>query len=85
MNEKLRRLLEKLKKEREELRLQVHLMKEEAKDEWTVVEVKLDNLELKLEHLKEGTRESAEDVGSAASLVAEEIREAYERIRNSLK
>ncbi len=84
MTDKLDKVIETLKTERDELKLQAHLLKAEAKDEWHKLEKEWDNLELKLGHLKEGAKESAEDIGAAASQLADEIGAAYQRIKKSL-
>lgn len=84
MNDKLDKIIDTLKTERDELKVRAHLLKAEAKDEWQKLESEWDNLDLKLGHLKEGAKESAEDIGAAASQLAGEIGAAYKRIKKSL-
>lgn len=80
-----RRVLNALKREREELSLHLNLAKLEARDEWEELEKKLTHLQSKLEDTGEQAKESLEDVGEAASIVAEEIKAGYHRIRARLK
>lgn len=77
-------LLEKLKQRRDELNLQLHLGKAEAKDLWQQTEEKWQHLRDQLEQIDNETGDIAKDVGAAAMLVADEIRQGYERLRKLL-
>lgn len=74
-----------LRQQRDELRLQIHLARAEARDEWEQMERKWHDAELKLAAMGRGTRESAADVGAALGLLADEIGKAYRRIRDAAK
>ena len=73
-----------LKTERDELRLQMHLAKENFQDEWEEMEQKWEKLEHKLAAAKNEAVESSIEVGVAVKLLAEKIHSAYRRIRKSL-
>lgn len=82
--ERVQEAVEKLKQQRDELRLKMHLAKADARDEW-------DELEGKWEHLKERAKaaggeasEASGDVGEAFKSLASEIKKGYERIRSQL-
>ena len=77
-------LISKLKRERDELALQMHLGKEELKDEWDAVQHKLDQLAHRFEPLNKAVAETSEDVWDSLKLVAGEIKEGFHRIRKSL-
>ncbi len=77
-------IVAKLKTERDELRLKMHLAKEDLQDEWEEMEQKWAKLEPKLSAVKQEARESSEDIGSAVKLLTEEIRGAYQRIKQKL-
>ena len=77
-------LLEKLKQRRDELNLQLHLGKAEAKDLWQQTEEKWQRLRDQLEQIDNETGDVAKDVGATAMLVADEIRQGYERLRKLL-
>ena len=83
-NDGFEKLIGTLREQRDELRVQLHLAKAEARDEWDEVEKKWDHIEPRLEKLGHEAKESAEDLGAALSQVAEEIGHAYERIKKAL-
>ena len=82
---KLKDTIEELKKHREELQLQLHLAKSDIKDEWDELEEKMVHLQSKFSTLKKEAAESSKEIGVALSLVADEIAEAYKRIKRRLK
>ncbi len=71
-----------LKVQFEELRVQAGLAKLEAIDEWQELEPKLRRLEAKAKQVGEATAESSKEIGAAAKLLGEEIRDG---IRNVAK
>ncbi len=80
----LRGLLERLERERDELRVKLGLAKLEARDEWTELEAKIDGLRGRLKVLREEAGEAGSDVGAAFDVVAEEVREGLARLRRLL-
>jgi uncharacterized coiled-coil DUF342 family protein len=80
----LTELISSLKQQRDELALQIHLGKAEAKEEWDRVQAKLDQLTADADPLKEAVEESAENVLESLKLVAGEIKNSFDRIRKSL-
>lgn len=82
---RLERLLEELQRERDELRVRAHLLGAEVKEEWHHAEHRWEQIEPKLERLRAGTRESAQDIGAAVAQLAEEIAAAYRRVRDALR
>ncbi|MGB5276148.1 MAG: hypothetical protein WBO73_16060 [Gammaproteobacteria bacterium] len=77
-------LLESLKKRRDEINLQMHLGKAEAKELWQQTEDKWRHLRNQLEQVDNDTGDVAKDVGATAMLIADEIRQGYERLRKLL-
>ena len=77
-------LISKLKQERDELALQMHLGKEELKDQWDAVQHQLDQLTHRFEPLNQAVAETSEDVWESLKLVGAEIKEGFQRIRKSL-
>ncbi len=70
---------------RDELRLQMHLAKAELRDEWNQkLEPRFWELKTKLDRIEEASAETATELGSAAKLLINELRNGYERIRKSL-
>jgi hypothetical protein len=80
----LAQLISRLKQQRDELALQIHLGKQEAKDEWEKVTAKLDELTREYDPLKDAVEETAGNVFDALKLVAGEIEEGFQRIRKTL-
>ena len=76
--------LKELKQEAEELRVRAHLAKMEASDEWKNIEAKLVKLESKAKELGGVTAEAAKDVGAAAKLLGEEIRDGFKKFAKHL-
>ena len=77
-------LIRKLKQQRDELALQMHLGKEDLKDDWDAVQHKLDQLTQRFEPLNKAVAETSEDVWDSLKLVGQEIKEGFQRIRKSL-
>ncbi len=73
------RLLEDIKKARDEVRLQLHLASMEAKDEWGELEEKWEDFTARADMEK-----SYEGVSDALSGLGEELKQAYVRFRNAL-
>ena len=73
-----------LKEERDELALQIHLGKQDAKSEWQALGKKLDDLNRRYEPLKNAVEETGEDVWDAMKLVGDEIKDGFLRIRKSI-
>ena len=81
---KLDGLLAGLKTERDELRVRLHLLKAEAREEWDEVEEHWQHLEARMKKVGASAAESGEDVLAAGKQLSEEIGNAYRRIRKSL-
>jgi hypothetical protein len=82
--ERLEEMVSSLKQIRDELKVQIHLGKAEAKDEWEKLEEKWQELKAHKETVAEAVEESAKDVGSALELVGGELKAGYERIKKLL-
>jgi hypothetical protein len=78
------RTMEDLRRLRDELRVRMHLAKQEARDEWVELEKKFEHLRGRLEVVGKVAKESAEDVAEALELVGQELRKGYEKIRKLL-
>lgn len=76
--------MEKLKRERDELRLKMALAKAEARDEWKQLEAKLDALEKRARPAAQVVGETANEVGASLELAADEIQKGFARLRKLL-
>lgn len=81
----LDRMLEDLQRQREELKLQMHLAKAEAKDEWQALEQKWQEVKPKLDAAGSEAMKSGVDVLAGLQLTLEELRKGYERVRDRLR
>jgi BMFP domain-containing protein YqiC len=84
VKEDVQNLLDRLKQQRDELNVQMHLAAAEVRDEWAELEKKWSHFESRARHLGSATADAAQDVGSATKALGEELVAAYNRIRKSL-
>ncbi|MGN6545311.1 MAG: hypothetical protein ACTHK7_09710 [Aureliella sp.] len=82
--DRVHKLIEDLKRQRDELRLQMHLAGMEAKNEWDKMDGKLAELTGRTQPLRQAVGESAEDVWEAVKLLGSEIKDGFDRIRKAL-
>ena len=84
MKDRSEKMLKELKKERDELKVQLHLLSMDAKEEWNELENKYEKFKAKASVVADVAGDSAEDVVEALKLVGDELREGYKRIRRSM-
>jgi hypothetical protein len=77
----LDKLVATLQRERDELRVKLHLAKADARDRWAELERQWQTLEAKLPGLKKEVGSTAGNVAAALQLAAEEIQKGYAQIR----
>ncbi|WP_372748323.1 hypothetical protein [Litorivivens sp.] len=76
--------LQNIKTERDEIRVRMHLAAADLHDEWEELEKRWEHLKSKSRDVGEAASESAEDVGVALELLAEELKAGYRRIRQRM-
>lgn len=76
--------VQELKAMRDELRVQMHLSKLEARELWDELEGRWQHVESKAEQVGHASQETAEDVGQAAKLLLDELKDGYRRLRKLL-
>jgi CBS domain-containing membrane protein len=81
---RVQREIDNLRRLRDELRVQIHLGKAEARDLWNDLEERWSELEGRAQALADRAEEPLEDIAAAAELVVEEVREGYRRVRDLL-
>lgn len=77
-------LILQLKQERDELKLKMHLGKEDLTDEWNALQDKLAALSRRYKPLRDAIEETSDEVWDSLKLVGGEIRTGFDRIRRSL-
>jgi hypothetical protein len=80
LKQRISSMVAELKQEYGELRVKANLAKLEARDELHVVEAKLKKLEAKAKELGGATAGASKDIGAAAKLLGEEIRDGCKNI-----
>ena len=71
----------KLAQFRDEVKLQAHLFKAEALDEWHRLEKKWERFTSEVDRLAEATDDSDENTGAFARTLLEELNEGYEGLK----
>ncbi len=82
--EKFQQVVADLERERDELKLKLHLAKADGRDEWARLDGKLAELRLRADAAGNEARDALDDVGEAAKKLADEIREGFKRVRKTL-
>lgn len=82
---RIEKLIQDLTQQRDELKLKLHLGTQEAKEQWEKLEEKLHRLKERLEPARGAAEESAGNVWEAVRLLAGEVKDGFDRIRNSIK
>jgi hypothetical protein len=83
--ETLERELALLTKMRDELKVQMHLAKADAKDEWAKLEKNWLSVQDELKRVSGDAKEPLKELGAAARGLVGELKTGYERIKNSLQ
>ena len=74
-------ITESLKQQKDEIKLQIHLAKAEARDEWPELEKKFNEFMSKADALRKEASDASGDVFAAAKVVADEVKRGFDRIR----
>lgn len=85
MKQEFDALLEKLKTERDEMQLKMHLASMEVKEEFSEAEEKWQYVKQKASEIADDSVETTDDFIASAKVVGEELKEAYQRIAKRIK
>jgi len=77
-------LLEKLKSQRDELMLKLHLASMEAKEEIEEADKHWEDLKIKAAEIADESKETSEEYIAKAKIIGDELKEAYSRISKRL-
>lgn len=77
-------LIKRLKQERDELALKIHLGQKDMTDEWERVQHRLAQLTDRFKPLQDAAADSAEGVWESLKLLGEEVKTGFDRIRKAL-
>ncbi len=84
IQEEFDKLLEKLRTQRDEINLKMHLASMEAKEEFDAAEKKWNQLKSKASAIADDAVETSDEYIAKAKVIGEEIKEAYRRIARRL-
>jgi gas vesicle protein len=85
IKESLQREVEALTKARDELKLQLALAKNEAKDEWTRLEGSFERLQGEIKRIGIDAREPLKDIGTAVQHLVDELKKGVSRVKTEVK
>jgi len=85
MQEEFEKLIDRLKTERDALKLKMHLASMEVKDEFEEAEKTWNQLKSRALDIADGASETSEEYIDKAKVVGEELKEAYKRIAGRLR
>lgn len=79
-------VLQDLERQRDELKVRLHLARAEARDEWDKLQLdeKLATLRQRADAAGVEARGAMQDIGAAAEKLADEVREGLARVRKTL-
>ena len=69
---------------RDELKVQAHLFKADARDQWENLEKDFSKLRAETAPVREAASQSAEEIKEASKLLFDTVKEGYERIKRSM-
>lgn len=81
----LRKLAGKIRQYRDEARVQLHLAREDVKDEWDDLEKDWEKFRNKLDSVIHDAEDASHDAKETAQRLGEEVRAGYQRLRDRLK
>lgn len=83
--EDLRKLSDTVKQQRDELRLQLHLARQDVRDEWDDMEEYWERFRHKLDQILHDATDASEEAYRTAHHVGEDLKAGYRRILERLK
>lgn len=81
----LKHLSEKIRQYRDEARVQMHLAKEDVKDEWDDLEEDWERFRGRLDDLLHDAENTSKEARQTIHKLGEDLRNGYQNIRNRLK
>ena len=85
IKEEFSRMLDKVKTERDELKLKLHLASMEGREEFEEAEKKWQHLKAKAADMNENLAKTTSELISSSKIIGEELQETYQRIAKRLQ
>jgi len=83
--DELHKLSERVKQYRDEARVQMHLAREDVKDEWDDLEQDWERFRNKVDHMRHDTEDAGHEARETARKLGEDLKSGYQNIRRKLK
>lgn len=74
-----------LKTQRDEIKVQLHLLGMDAREDWEELEKKYQLFQARLKRASQAAEKSSEEIKQATRSLAHEIKEGYKRVKGSLR
>jgi len=84
IEDRFEKLVGDLATQRDELRVKLHLLKADARDEWEELEEKWQHFESRMGRVGDSAKTSAQEIGAATEQLGEELAQAYKRLKKAI-
>jgi len=84
LEDRFDKMVDDLATQRDELRVQLHLLKAEAQEEWEGLEEKWHHFESRMSRVGDSAKTSAQEIGAATEQLGEELAQAYRRLKKAI-
>lgn len=85
LQEQLKNLSEKIKQYRDEARVQLHLAREDVRDEWDDLEKDMEQFRNKLDDILRDAEGASQEARQTLQKLGEDLKTGYQNIREKLK
>lgn len=85
LQDEFKKLSERVKQYRDEARVQLHLAREDVKDEWDDLEQDWDRFRSKIDQMMHDAENASQEARQTTRKLGEDLKTGYENIRNKLK
>jgi len=85
LQEQLKSLSEKIKQYRDEARVQLHLAKEDVRDEWDDLEKDMERFRNKMDTILHDADDASQEAKQTLQKLGEDLKTGYQNIREKLK
>jgi len=85
LQEELKTLADRIKQYRDEARVQLHLARQDVKDEFEDLEQQWDKFKIRFDQVIDDASDASQEARQTAKKVGEELKTGYQNIRNKIK
>ena len=85
LQEELKTLADRIKQYRDEARVQLHLARQDVKDEFEDLEQQWDKFKIRFDQVIDDASDASKEARQTAKKVGEELKTGYQNIRDKMK